>query len=56
VQREGGRSLFFDYVKNNLDNYTVRDFQDVDSCSKFEIVTDIATKTAINISNNTAMQ
>jgi hypothetical protein len=30
-QREGGRSLFFDYVRNNLDNYTVREFQDVDS-------------------------
>ncbi len=22
-QREGGRSLFFDYIKNNLDNYSV---------------------------------
>jgi hypothetical protein len=22
-QREGGRSLFFDYVRNNLDNYSI---------------------------------
>ncbi len=55
-QREGGRLLFFDYVKNNLDNFFVREFQDVDSRSKFEVVTDIATKTAIDISSNTAMQ
>jgi hypothetical protein len=55
-QREGGRLLFFDYVKNNLDNYSVQEFQDVDSRSKFELVTDIATKTAINTSTHTAMQ
>jgi hypothetical protein len=55
-QREGGRSLFFDYVRNNLDNYSVRDFQDVDSRSEFDLVTDIATKTAIDISTHTAMQ
>ena len=45
--REGGCSLFFDYVRNNLDNYSVREFQDVDSRSEFEIVNNIATKTAI---------
>jgi hypothetical protein len=55
-QREGGRSLFFEYVRNNLDNYSVREFQDVDSRSEFEVVTDIATKTAIDISSHTAMQ
>jgi hypothetical protein len=55
-QREGGRSLFFDYAKNNLNKYSVREFQNVDSCSKFEIVTNIAMKTAIDASNNTAMQ
>jgi hypothetical protein len=55
-QREGSRSLFFDYIKNNLDNYSLREFQDVDSCSEFELVTDIATKTAIDASSYTAMQ
>jgi hypothetical protein len=55
-QRGGGCSLFFDYVKNNLDNYSVQEFQNVDSCSEFKIVTNIATKTAIDASNNTAMQ
>ena len=55
-QREGGRSLFFEYVRNNLDNYSVREFQDVDSRSEFKVVTDIATKTAIDISSHTAMQ
>jgi hypothetical protein len=55
-QREGGRSLFFDYIRNNLDNYSIREFQDVDSRSDFEVVTDIATKTAIDISSHTAMQ
>ena len=55
-QREGGCSLFFYYVRNSLDNYSVREFQDVDSRSEFEVVTDIATKTAINISTHTAMQ
>jgi hypothetical protein len=55
-QREGGRLLFFEYVRNNLDNYSVREFQDVDSRSEFEVVTDIATKTAIDISSHTAMQ
>ena len=55
-QREGGRSLFFDYVKNNLDNYSVREFQDVDSRSEYEVITDITTRTAIDVSSHTAMQ
>jgi hypothetical protein len=55
-QREGGCSLFFDYVKNNLDNYSIQEFQDVDSRSEFKLVTDIATKTAIDASSHTAMQ
>ena len=55
-QREGGRSLFFDYIKTNLDNNSVREFQDVNSRSEFELVTDIATKTAIDVSSNTALQ
>jgi hypothetical protein len=56
TQREGGCSLFFDYVRNNLDNYSVREFQDVDSRSDFELVTNIATKTAIDTSTHTKMQ
>ena len=48
--------LFFDYGRNNLDNYSVQEFQDVDSRSEFELVTDIATKTAIDTSTYTAMQ
>jgi len=55
-QRKGGRSIFFDYVRNNLDNYSVREFQDFDSHSEFEVLTDITTKTAIDISSHTAMQ
>jgi hypothetical protein len=55
-QREGGRSLLSDYVKNNLDNYSVREFQDVDSRSEFEFFTNIATKTAIDASSYTAIQ
>ncbi len=55
-QREGGRSLFFDYVRNSLKNHSIREFQDVNSRSEFELVTDITTKTAINISTHTAMQ
>jgi len=55
-QREGGCSLFFDYVRNNLDNYSVPEFQDINSCSEFKLVNDIATKTAIDTSTHTAMQ
>jgi len=55
-QRECGRSLFFDYARKNLDNYPIREFQDVDSHSEFELVNNIATKKAINTSTHTAMQ
>ena len=51
-QREGGCSLFFDYVRNNLDNYSIREFQDVDSCSEFELVNDIATQTFFVMSSS----
>ena len=47
-QREGGRSLFFDYIKTNLDNNSVREFQDVNSRSEFKLDTNIATKTTID--------
>ena len=55
-QRKGGCLLFFDYVRNNIDNYSVQEFQDVNSHSKFELVNDITTKTAIDTSTHTAMQ
>ena len=55
-QREGGCLLFFDYVRNNLDNYSIPEFQDIDSRSEFKLVNNIATKTAINTSTHTAMQ
>ena len=47
-QREGGCSVFFNYVKNILDNYSVREFQDVNSRSEFKLDTNIATKTTID--------
>jgi hypothetical protein len=56
LQREGGYSLFFDYVKNNLDNYSVQEFHQVNSCSKNEIIQDVFTKTSIDILNDTLMQ
>ena len=55
-QRECSWLLFFDYVRNNLDNYPIREFQDVNSRSEFKLVNNIATKKAINTSTHTAMQ
>ena len=40
----------------SLDNNSVREYQDVDYRSEFDRISDVATKTAIAISNNTAMQ
>ena len=54
--REGVCLIFLDYVKNSLNNNSVREYQDVDSCSEFELISNIVTKTAIITSNNTAMQ
>ena len=55
-KREGGRSLYCDYVKNKLDNYTVRAFQQVDYRSKDKIVQDVFTKTSIDALHNTSLQ
>jgi len=55
-KREGGRSLYCDYIKNKLDNYTVRAFQQVDYRSKDEIVQDVFTKTSIDALHNTSLQ
>ncbi len=54
--REGSCSLFFDYIKNNLDNYSVQEFQEVDSHSKNEIIKEIFEKTSINVLNHNLMQ
>ncbi len=55
-RREGGRSLYYDYVKNKLDNYAVRAFQKVDHRSKDEIVQDVFTKTSIDALRDTSLQ
>jgi hypothetical protein len=55
-KREGGRSLYCDYVKNKLDNYAVRAFQQVDYRSKDEIVQDVFTKTSIDALHDTSLQ
>jgi hypothetical protein len=55
-QQEGGRSIFFDYIKSTIQNYSVQDIQDVDHRSVGEIVTNIATKTTINVATSTALQ
>ena len=55
-KREGGCFLFFDYVKNNLDNYSVQDFQQVDSRSENEIIQVVFTETSTDALHNTLMQ
>ncbi len=55
-KREGGRSLYCDYVKNKLDDYAVRAFQQVDYRSKDEIVQGVFTKTSIDALYNTSLQ
>ena len=51
---EGGCSLYYDYVKNKLDNYAVQAFQQVDSHSEDEIIQVIITKKSIKIIHNSA--
>jgi hypothetical protein len=55
-QREGGCLLFFDYVKNNLDNYSMQEFQQVDLPSENKMIQDVFTKTSIDVLHNTLMQ
>ncbi len=55
-KREGGWSLFFDYVKNNLDNYSVQEFQQVDSRSENEVIPDVFTNISIDVLHNTSIQ
>jgi hypothetical protein len=38
VKEEGGWLLFFDFVKNNLNNYSIQEFQKVDSHSENEVI------------------
>ncbi len=55
-KREGGRSLYHDYVKNKLDNYAVRELQQADSRSKDDIVQDVFTKTSTDAFHDTLLQ
>jgi hypothetical protein len=48
---EGGHSLFFDYIKNSLNNHSVQEFQQVDLHSKMELIQDISMLTSNNILN-----
>ena len=54
--REGGCSLYHEYVKNKLDNYAVRELQQADSCSKDDIVQDVFTKTSTDAFHDTLLQ
>ncbi len=56
LKREGGRLLFFDYVENNLDNYSIQEFQQVDSRSKNKVIQDVFTNTSINVLHNSSVQ
>ena len=55
-KREGGRSLYHDYVMNKLDNYSVREFQQVDFRSKDEMVQDVFTKASIDALHDSSLQ
>jgi hypothetical protein len=56
---KGGCSLYFNYVKNALDNNSVREFhelQDVDYHSEDEQASDAITTTAINVLGSSRLQ
>ena len=48
--------LYHDYVMNKLDNYSVQEFQQVDSRSKDDISQDVFTKTSIDTFHDTLLQ
>jgi hypothetical protein len=48
--------LFFDYVKNSLDNHSVQEFQTVNLCSEKELIKDISMFAANNILNDIRLQ
>jgi hypothetical protein len=56
LKRKGGWLLFFDYVKNNLDNYSVQEFEQVDSRSENEVIQDIFTNISIDVLHNISIQ
>ena len=56
AQRAGGRSLWFEYVKTNLDNDSVRAYQDVDHRTECEVADDVLTGTAIKAACNAVVQ
>jgi hypothetical protein len=53
---KGGRSLYFNYVKNVLKNTSVRELQDVDYRSKDEQANDAITTIAINVLGSSRLQ
>jgi hypothetical protein len=53
---KGGRSLYFNYVKNVLDNNSIRELQDVDYRSKDEQANNAITTTAINFLGSSRLQ
>ncbi len=46
---KGGCTLFFNYIKNTLNNNIVCKQQSADSCSRVDVLMDTATKTAIEV-------
>jgi hypothetical protein len=53
---KGGCSLYFNYVKNTLNNTFVHEFQDVDYHSEDEQANDAITTTAINVLCSSSLQ
>jgi hypothetical protein len=53
---KGGCLLYFNYVKNALDNTSVHELQDVDYRSKDEQANDAITTTAINVLGSSRLQ
>ncbi len=53
---KGGCSLYFNYVKNALDNTSIHEFQEVDYRSEDEQATDVITMTAIDVSGSSNFQ
>ncbi len=53
---KGDLSLFFDYVKNSLDNHSVQEFQQINLRSEMELAQDISMCAANNILNEVQLQ
>jgi hypothetical protein len=53
---KGGCLLFFDFIKNSLNNHSVQEFQQVNFHSKMELIQDISMLAASNILNDVQLQ